>query len=63
LPEHASQEDISHATAPTGHVSVQEVGDLLRIFSSIDDPKLRRRVIDVVDAIAATLRKPLVPEP
>jgi transcriptional regulator with XRE-family HTH domain len=60
LPETTSdQEDITApipSPAPTGHVNVQEVGELLRIFSSIDDPKLRRKIIELVAAFAATLK-------
>jgi transcriptional regulator with XRE-family HTH domain len=42
---------------PTEHVNIEDVGELLRIFSSIDDPKLRRKIIELVAACAATLRQ------
>jgi transcriptional regulator with XRE-family HTH domain len=60
LPEPSSQHENHNPQALpptlTGHINVQEVGELLRIFSSIDDPKLRRKIIELVDAFAATLR-------
>jgi transcriptional regulator with XRE-family HTH domain len=57
LPEPSSDHEHHPPPAPTGHVNVQEVGELLRIFSSIDDPKLRRKLIDLVETFAATLKK------
>jgi transcriptional regulator with XRE-family HTH domain len=43
--------------SPAGHLSVQEVDHLTRIVSAIDDAKLRRKIIELVEAFVARRRK------
>jgi hypothetical protein len=56
LPEPSSLRDEKGLQAsppvPTGDVSAEETGHLSRVMSGIDDPKLRRKIVELVDALA-----------
>ena len=62
LPEPSSLRDEKGLQAsppvPTGDVGVEETGHLSRVISGIDDPKLRRKIVELsLDAFAGRLRK------